>query len=69
MIELDGLAGSLRRDGRLRRHRLLPDDVDALPPPATCTRPTVTWTLAGLAADSVLVRAFPVEEGVTPDGG
>ena len=43
-------------------------DVDALPPPATCTKATVTWTLAGLPANSVLVRAFPVEEGVTPEG-
>ncbi len=43
-------------------------DVDALPEPATCTKASVSWTLAGLPADSVLVRAFPVEEGVTPDG-
>jgi hypothetical protein len=43
-------------------------DVDALPEPDACTTANVSWTLAGLPADSVLVRAFPVEEGVTPEG-
>jgi hypothetical protein len=43
------------------------DVVDA-PPPVTCIRAGVSWTLSGIDGDGVLVRAFPTEEGVTPEG-
>ncbi len=36
--------------------------------PDTCTRAQVTYALAGTEAESVVVRAFPVEEGTTPEG-
>jgi hypothetical protein len=35
---------------------------------APCAKAKVSWTLSGIDADAVLVRAFPVEKGVTPDG-
>jgi hypothetical protein len=38
------------------------------PVPSICTRAQVTYELAGVPADAVLVRAFPVESGVLPDG-
>ena len=33
-----------------------------------CTQAAVTYALSGIEAESVLVRAFPAEEGTTPDG-
>ncbi len=41
---------------------------DAAPPPATCTQASVTYTLAGIDATGVIVRAFPSETG-TGSGG
>ena len=35
----------------------------------TCTRAQVTYSLAGIDATGVLVRAYPAVEGVSPDGG
>jgi hypothetical protein len=36
--------------------------------PATCTRATVTYDVAGMDAEGMLVRAFPAEDGTLPDG-
>ena len=36
--------------------------------PATCTRATVTYEVAGIDAEGMLVRAFPTEDGTLPDG-
>ena len=33
-----------------------------------CTQAAVTYALSGIDADSVVVRAFPTEEGTTPEG-
>jgi hypothetical protein len=38
------------------------------PPPSTCTRAEVDYALSGSDADSVVIRAFPAEEGTTGDG-
>ena len=38
------------------------------PPPSVCTRAQVTYALSGSDADSVVIRAFPTEEGTTGDG-
>ena len=40
----------------------------AAAPPATCNKVDVTYSLSGVDADSVAVRAFPAVEGVTPSG-
>ena len=40
-----------------------------VPPPAVCTRAQVTYALTGSDADSVVIRAFPTEEGTASDGG
>jgi hypothetical protein len=45
------------------------DQVELAPASSTCTSAKVTYELAGIDAESVAVRAFPAEEGVTPDGG
>src|SRR5262249_6968228 len=41
---------------------------DGAPPPSVCTRAQVTYQLSGIDADSVVVRAYPVEEGTDSDG-
>ena len=44
-------------------------DIVAQPPPDLgCTQAAVTYALAGIDADSVVVRAFPAVEGTTPEG-
>ncbi len=44
-------------------------DLGAIPPAdGGCTQAAVTYALSGIDADSVLVRAFPTEEGTTTDG-
>ena len=43
-------------------------DVTDLPKAVACTRAEVGYALTGFEATSILVRAFPVETGVTPDG-
>ena len=44
-------------------------DQGALAPPVpACTTADASWELAGITADAVLVRAFPVEKGLAPDG-
>jgi hypothetical protein len=40
----------------------------AAPAPAVCNRVEVGYTLSGIDAESVAVRAFPAVEGVTPAG-
>ena len=40
-----------------------------VPPPTVCTRAQVTYALTGSDADSVVIRAFPTEEGTASDGG
>ena len=37
-------------------------------PATACTRAQVTYELAGVTGSGVLVRAFPTEDGVLPDG-
>jgi hypothetical protein len=37
-------------------------------PVASCTRAQVSYELAGLTGTGVLIRAFPTEDGVLPDG-
>ncbi len=45
-------------------------DQAALAPAATaCTSADVTYELAGIDAESVVVRAYPASSGVTPGGG
>ena len=44
------------------------DQVDLGPVSSVCTVARVTYELAGIDAESVAVRAFPGEAGVTPDG-
>ena len=44
------------------------DQEDLGPPSNVCTSAVVTYALEGIDAESVAVRAFPAEEGVTPDG-
>lgn len=36
--------------------------------PDTCTSANVTYALSGIDAEGVIVRAFPIEEGTTPEG-
>jgi hypothetical protein len=44
------------------------DQVDLGPASSTCTVAKVTYQLAGIDAESVAVRAFPDQAGVTPTG-
>ena len=44
-------------------------DLSVPPPVATCTRAEVSYTLTGIDATGVIVRAFPVLSGVLPGGG
>jgi hypothetical protein len=44
------------------------DQVDLGPASSACTVARVTYELAGIDAESVAVRAFPDEAGLTPDG-
>ncbi len=36
--------------------------------PVSCSIASVTWKLAGIPADEVVIRAFPAQPGVLPDG-
>jgi hypothetical protein len=44
------------------------DQADLGPASSVCTVARVTYALAGIDADSVAVRAYPTQRGVTPDG-
>jgi hypothetical protein len=45
------------------------DQAEVAPASNACTSAKVTYELAGIDAESVAVRAFPTEAGVTPGGG
>ena len=44
------------------------DQEDLVPASSACTSAHVTYVLSGIDAESVAVRAFPAEAGVTPEG-
>jgi len=69
MLRLDALGGATcLESASFGELDLCLDAGDDAPPPAVCTRAEVTYALSGIEAESVAVRAFPAEEGITPDG-
>jgi hypothetical protein len=70
MIRLDQLAGaSCDESASFGGAGFCLDQEPLVAASSTCTSAKVTYELVGIGEDSVAVRAYPTEAGVTPDGG
>ncbi len=70
MVRLDQLAGaSCDESATFGGTGFCLDQVALAPASSACTSANVTYELVGIGEESVAVRAFPTESGVTPDGG
>lgn len=70
MVRLDQLAGaSCEERADFGGTGFCLDQAALAPASSACISANVTYALTGIGEDSVAVRAFPTESGVTPGGG
>jgi hypothetical protein len=69
MVKLDALAGAACAEpADFGGTGYCLDQEDLAPASSVCTSAFVTYQLSGIDGEGVVVRAFPAEAGVTPEG-